>query len=245
MQYDEAFPALPPNPSGPNSGPTSGLSSPGASNKWSQKMRISSQTVTSVFHIPFEERSDRGHGERFGEVDALKACGDITKQTGAHIELSSSSRDQSLTFLVTGKQSSVVDAKREILQRFQTQAQKHINIPKEHHRFILGKQGQKLNDLEKNTATKISIPRTNEDSNVITIVGPKEGIEKAEHEIRLISDEQSKQASERISIPKKYHPFICGPFNEKSNNLAAQTGTRINIPPVSVMNDEMSVVGEK
>jgi hypothetical protein len=46
-------------------------------------------------------------------------------------------------------QSSVVDAKREILQRFQTQAQKQISIPKEHHRFILGKQGTKLNDLEK------------------------------------------------------------------------------------------------
>lgn len=244
LLYDEAFPALPPNPSGPNSGPTSGLSSPGASNKWSQKMRIGSNTVTSVFHIPFEERSDRGH-DRFGEMDALKACGEITKQTGAHIELSNSSRDQSLTFLVTGKQSSVVNAKREILQRFQTQAQKQINIPKEHHRFIIGNQGKKLAELEKNTATKISIPRPNDDSNIITITGPKEGIEKAEHEIRLISDEQSKQASERISIPKKYHPFICGPFNEKLNNLISQTGARINVPPVSVMNDEISVVGEK
>jgi len=46
-------------------------------------------------------------------------------------------------------QSSVMAAKREILQRFQTQAQKQVNIPKEHHRFILGKQGGKLGDLEK------------------------------------------------------------------------------------------------
>jgi hypothetical protein len=56
---------------------------------------------------------------------------------------------------------------------------------------------------------------------------------------------QSKQASERFSIPKKYHPFINGPFNEKVNNLVSQTGARINIPPVSVMNDEISVTGEK
>lgn len=67
-------------------------------------MRIGSNTVTFVFHIPFEERSDRGHGERFGEMDAGRACADIQKSTGAHIEMSSSSRDQSLTFLVTGKQ---------------------------------------------------------------------------------------------------------------------------------------------
>lgn len=100
-RYDEAFPALPPNPSGPNSGPTSGLSSPGGPSKWSQKMRIGSNIVTSVFNIPFEERNDRN---RFGESDALKTCADITKQTEAHIEMSSSARDQSLTFLITGKQ---------------------------------------------------------------------------------------------------------------------------------------------
>jgi len=209
MEYDEAFPALPPNPSGPNSGPTSGLSSPGASSKWSQKMRIGSNIVTSVFNIPFEERSDRGHGhgDRFGEMDAVKACAEITKQTDAHIEMSSSSRDQSLTFLITGKQPNVLAAKREILSRFQTQAQVQINIPKEHHRVILGAKGANLEKLEKSTATKISVPRPNEDSNILTIVGPREGIEKAVHEIRVVSDNLSKQASERINIPKKIPSF--------------------------------------
>lgn len=66
-------------------------------------MRIGSNIVTSVFHIPFEERSDRGHGERFGETTALKICAEISKITEAHIEMSSSSKDQSLTFLVSGK----------------------------------------------------------------------------------------------------------------------------------------------
>lgn len=46
-------------------------------------------------------------------------------------------------------QNSVIEAKREIQQRFQTQAQKQIQIPKEHHRFILGPKGEKLNKLEK------------------------------------------------------------------------------------------------
>lgn len=200
--------------------------------------------MTSVFHIPFEERKDQGHGDRFGEMDALKACAEITKQTDAHIEMSNSSRDQSLTFLITGKQASVLAAKREILARFQTQAQMQISIPKEHHRFILGRLGAKLNDLEKNTATKISVPRPNEDSNVLTIQGTREGIEKAVHEIRLISDDQSKQASETLTIPKKYHPFICGPSNMKVTALQ-ETGVRINIPPVSVQKDEIYIVGEK
>lgn len=70
------------------------------------------------------------------------------------------------------------------------QANKQVSIPKEHHRWILGKQGQRLKDLEKTTATKIQIPSVQEQSDIITITGTKEGIEKAEHEIKVISDEQ-------------------------------------------------------
>lgn len=65
-----------------------------------------------------------------------------------------------------------------------------MNIPKEHHRIILGKAGSRLQKLELETATKISIPRSEEKSNDITIVGTQEGVHKARHEIQLISDEQ-------------------------------------------------------
>lgn len=63
-------------------------------------------------------------------------------------------------------------------------------IPKEHHRFVIGKNGEKLQDLELKTATKIQIPRPDDSSNQIKITGTKEGIEKARHEILLISAEQ-------------------------------------------------------
>lgn len=42
------------------------------------------------------------------------------KETGAHIEISQA-KDQSLTFLVSGKQNEVLDARRKILTHFQTQ----------------------------------------------------------------------------------------------------------------------------
>lgn len=71
-----------------------------------------------------------------------------------------------------------------------SQSTKHINIPKEHHRWILGKQRQRLKDLEKVTSTKITVPAYQDQSDVVTITGTKEGIEKAEHDIRVISDEQ-------------------------------------------------------
>jgi len=65
-----------------------------------------------------------------------------------------------------------------------------MSIPKEHYRFILGTKGKKLAELELETCTKILIPRQEEASDVIRIMGSKEGIDKAQHEIQLISDEQ-------------------------------------------------------
>lgn len=49
------------------------------------------------------------------------------KETGAHIEISSS-RDQSLTFLVSGKQNEVLEARRKILTHFQTQVKINTKI---------------------------------------------------------------------------------------------------------------------
>lgn len=195
-----------------------------------------------VFRVPFEER--KLDSDKFGEGESIRTCQLIMKDTGAHIEISSG-KDKSLTFLVTGKVSDVLAARREILVHYQTQASKQINIPKEHHGWVLGKKGEKLRQIEKNTATKINMPMINEDSDVITIFGTKEGIEKAEHEIRTTSDEQLKKSFERITVPKIYHPFVLGPFNEQLNRIVEQTGARINVPPASVQQDDIVITGEK
>ncbi|GAB0100838.1 vigilin [Sergentomyia squamirostris] len=230
FNYDDLFPALPESS-------TPALPVPNATN-----MRVGSTIVTQVFRVPYSER--KFDSEKFGEGESLRTCQNIMKDTGAHIEISSA-KDLSLTFLVSGRHTEVLDARRKILVHFQTQANKQVPIPKEHHRWILGKKGERLKELEKVTATKISVPNISDDSELITISGTKEGIEKAEHEIRTISDEQSRKAMERISVPKIYHPFILGPFNENLNKMIEETGARINVPPQSVMKDEIVITGEK
>ncbi|XP_023947643.1 vigilin [Bicyclus anynana] len=231
--YDDLFPALPHS------------QAPVQRNiqQVTNKLRVGSSLHTQVFHVPYEERK-LDNANTFGEGESLRTCQSITKDTGAHIEISTS-KDGSLTFLITGKHSAVLDARRLILTHFQQQASKQISIPKEHHRWILGKQGQKLKDLEKVTATKISVPGIADNSETVTITGTKEGIEKAEHEIRVCSEEQSRKALERITVPKIYHPFIQGPFGERSAALTAETGARIHIPPASTQSDEIVVAGEK
>ena len=61
----------------------------------------------------------------------------------------------------------------------------------------------------------------------------------------MISDERSKQAYERLEIPKIYHPFIIGPHNENIRLFTEGSGVKVNIPPLSVMKDEISIAGEK
>uniref|UniRef100_A0A8D2LK08 Vigilin n=1 Tax=Varanus komodoensis TaxID=61221 RepID=A0A8D2LK08_VARKO len=210
---------------------------------WNKIRPIKSSIITQVFHVPLEERRYKDNSQ-FGEGDEAKVCVDIMQKTGAHIELSLA-KDQGLSIMVTGKLDSVMKARKEIVARLQTQASATVTIPKEHHRFVIGKNGEKLQELELKTATKINIPRPEDPSNQIKITGTKEGIEKARHEILLISAEQDKRAVERLTLEKAFHPFIAGAFNKVVQEIMQETGARINIPPPSVNKDEIIITGEK
>ncbi|KAL6118569.1 uncharacterized protein ACO6RY_03350 [Pungitius sinensis] len=235
--YLEAFPPLPEKeaPGGRTGEPASA---------WGSKIRpIKASVITQVFHVPLEERRYKDNSQ-FGEGEEAKVCLDIMQRTGAHIELSLA-KDQGLSIMVTGKLESVMKARKDIVARLQTQASATVAIPKEHHRFVIGKNGEKLQELELKTATKIAIPRPDDPSANIRITGTKEGIEKARHEILLISAEQDKRAVERLSLEKAFHPFIAGAHNRQVQELSQETGARISIPPPSLPKDEIVITGEK
>ncbi|XP_040437312.1 vigilin-like [Falco naumanni] len=234
--YEEAFPALPEKapcleaarePAGP----------------WSKIRPIKASVITQVFHVPLEERKYKDM-DQLGESKQAKICLDIMQKTGAHLELSLA-KDQGLSIVVSGKPEAVTKAQQQIVARLQTQASATVAIPKEHHRFVIGKKGEKLQDLKLKTATKMQVPRPDDPSNQIKISGTKEGIEKARHEILLISAEQGKRAVERLDVEKVYHPFIAGPYNKLVRELMQDTGTRIHIPPPSVNKTEIVFTGEK
>lgn len=177
--------------------------------------------------------------DKFGESESLRKCQHIMKDTGANIEISSA-KDMTLTFVITGKHTEVAEARRKILIHFQQQSNKQISVPKEYHRFVLGKKGDRLKELEINTATKISLPNSSDESELVTITGTREGIDKAEHEIRMIVQDQSKKSVDTAKIPKHYHLFIAGPNNESLNALCEETDTKIALKKGDIM-----ITGEK
>lgn len=248
LTYSEAFPPLPGAAAGGNDVNTIVPASPKnfGGNQWN-KMSVRSSTTTQAFSVPVEERRFREISEQqFGERgrEQAKICAEIMSKTGVKIEMSLA-KDQSLNFIVSGKLDAVKKARKDIVQQLQTTSSGSLRIPKEHHRFILGPKAVKLAELELATATKITIPRANDASDIIEISGTREGIERAKQEIQLISDEQSKLATERLQIPKIYHPFICGPDNQIVHELSEQTGAHIRVPPHSQVKDEIVVSGDK
>lgn len=241
ISYDEVFPALPDSATHHHQVSSAGnVSSIG---QRTSKMRVGSSDITQIVKVKAEERK-YDENDSFGEKESVRTCKNITKDTNAIIEMSIS-KDQSLTFLVTGKPDNVNEARRKILIHFQTQANKSVMIPKEHHKWVLGKMGQRLKDLERETETKITVPSMSDPSETITVVGVKEGIERAVHEIRMISIEQSKKAFERVTVPKIYLPFVCGPNNVQLNQMMSATGTKITILPPSIAKDEITIAGDK
>jgi len=251
--YDDLFPSLQAPANLKRGGEGEGGASPHGGAWGSRKPVLMSSTVTQVLNIPMAERRSGvvgGEGASassgFGDVDSTKILKNVMEKSGAKIEMSSS-RDQSLTFLITGKSDAVLKARRDLFAQFQTQQVQTLSVPKEHHRYILGRGGTKLKELEQRTSTNISMPKVTDTGNdTISISGPKDGIEKAMHEISLISDQQSKQAYEVLPILKIYHPFINGPNGDYVKKMMADhPNVKVNIPPLSVIKDEIAVAGEK
>lgn len=238
VTYNDLFPALP--DSGTEDAGTSG---PAPQNRWAQMMRGGSSNVTQVFHVPFEDR--RSDGCRFGDNSSARVCSEIMQKTSTTIECSTG-RDQALTFLVTGKQANIMKAKRLIMERFLTTGSQEVKIPKSHHRFILGRGAARLRELEQATATKIQVPSEGDSSEMVSVSGARDDVDRAIHELKAISDQQAKQSRVTVTVPKKYHPFICGAHNENITRWTSENpGVRVDVPPPSVMQDDIAVAGEK
>lgn len=232
--YDTVFPSLPSNGVAFNT-----------NSVWNSQSSLSitrHQNVTQTIHVPYAERKHRDQ-KSFG-FDANKKCEEIAGKFGVKVEICGS-KDQSLNVVISGSEQKVAEAKKAIVAELQAERDHKIQVPKDQHKYLIGKSGSVLNKLQDKTCTKIQIPRSDSNSDIITITGPKEGIKLAIMEIKQICDEQSKTAYEKLNIPKLYHPWIRGFNNEIANDISNRSGAKINIPPPQIDKDEIAVSGDR
>uniref|UniRef100_A0A183C4E2 Vigilin n=1 Tax=Globodera pallida TaxID=36090 RepID=A0A183C4E2_GLOPA len=206
---------------------------------------IKSSVITEAFKLSAEERASRGFGKTFGTAsEEQQKCNQIAKLTGTTIELNEA-KDQSITILISGKQKCVEDARTRLVRELQTQATVKLDIPKDYHSYVIGKQGIKLRQLEHKFLCRIHMPGREEKSDTIRIVGPNEYILEAAKHIQGIADEMAKQKTEALDIPRTFYPWIRGINNEKLDELVRRTGAKVNIPPTHANNETIIVTGER
>ena len=153
--YGEAFPAL-----------GGGAPIPGKEVVWggaNQRIKRIKPTATTItLKIPFEERRFRpGHqmeviGKGTSAEREKTECQKIMAETKTTIEYSQR-RDGSIDVFISGKSTSIAEAKKNLLANLTQQGSIDVSIPRQHHRFVLGKGGEKLKAIQEATGAKIQV----------------------------------------------------------------------------------------
>lgn len=236
--YADLFPELEP----------SGKSVTTSGSLWSTPVgALKPSTTTQVFQIAVEEQKISKQPGAFPGNEARQmrqAIQDVMQQTGTQIDLSHS-RDDTLCVVVSGKATSVEQAKLLLLRRLQKQAEKTIVVPKEHFATIIGRKGEKLKKIQDETGTRVKIPSADSQSNEVVITGTVEGVNNAAEKILDISDKEAKRDRVKLEILKAYQALIAGYKNETLKRIQQATGANIHFPPPSKDIDEVVVSGEK
>eukprot|EP00043_Microstomoeca_roanoka_P000947 m.30138 g.30138 ORF g.30138 m.30138 type:complete len:1204 (-) comp10580_c0_seq1:246-3857(-) len=235
--YTEAFPSL--GSSAPT--PRPAVSAPRIrgvvkrSNNITETVEIPKEEQRFAQERPSRNKSNRGPVERFLSEVGVKCRVNITHSIG---------RASSLVISLQGAPEAVADAKKQVLSRLQTQASIEIDIPKEHHRFIIGPEGSNLKKLSSKYSVRVFMPK-NEGPQTIKIVGTAVNCRQAAEDIQRISFERAKTDSRKLQIRKAYHPLVAGPGNEVIKRITEQTGVKIHVPPPAVEKDEITVSGDR
>ena len=66
-----------------------------------------------------------------------------------------------------------------------------LPIFKQFHKFIIGKGGATIRQIRQDTNTRVDLPASGSDSDVILLTGRKEDVEKAQAKIQQIQSEQA------------------------------------------------------
>lgn len=194
-------------------------------------------------------RNERKHSASLAasSQEIRRQCIAVANMTKTNISYSQN-KDDSLQVIIKGpNDAACTQAKAKIRQVLQSQESLDINIEKKYHRYILGRQGNSLRELEANTGTKVRIPGPSDASSIISISGPKEGITQARTGILDIVKRQGSRAVEKLEIPKLYHQFIAGAYNKTKERIESQCGiVKVNIPPNNKPEaTEISITGDK
>lgn len=120
----------------------------------------------------------------------------------------------------------------DIVAKLADERSKDIIIDQKFHSNLIGKGGKTLNEIRaKFNNVQINIPAAQEKSDIVTIRGNKNDVEKCyKHLQQLVKDMQESNYKEEMPIVKEFHRIIIGKGGALIKKIRDDTHTRIDIP---------------
>ena len=122
-----------------------------------------------------------------------------------------------------------------------------IIIDQKFHRSIIGAGGDNINEIRENFSdVQILFPDSSKKSNVVTIRGPKEEVDKCFAHLKKYAAEVA-AANYQIELPiiKKFHRNIIGKGGQNVKKIKDETSTTIKIPTEGSPSDVIVITGYK
>merc|ERR1712223_687606 len=102
--------------------------------------------------------------------------------------------------------------------------QTKVPIFKQFHKFVIGKGGANIRRIRDETDTRIDLPDSTTDSDMITITGKKENVVKAVEAIQQIQSEMANIVAKEIMIPAKIHNTVIGAGGKLIQSIMSECG---------------------
>merc|ERR1711884_338663 len=122
--------------------------------------------------------------------------------------------------------------------------QTKVPIFKQFHKFVIGKGGANIRRIRDETDTRIDLPDSTTDSDMITITGKKENVVKAVEAIQQIQSEMANIVTKEIMIPAKIHNTMIGAGGKLIQSIMSECGgVAIKFPENGSGSDKVTVRG--
>jgi predicted RNA-binding protein YlqC (UPF0109 family) len=120
-----------------------------------------------------------------------------------------------------------------------------VSVMKKFHKNIIGKDGTVINQIRRDTSTRIEMPSEAGGSDSITIIGLKANAEKAKKKILEIESQLANIMERTIDIPFKQHKALIGRAGAHIKAIVAECGDNITIHFPQDGGNKVAIRGDK
>jgi len=173
----------------------------------------------------------------------MSECGDV------HIRFPAEGSNSD-TITIRGTKEDVEKAEEQLKklgeERLESSFTAEVTAKPEHHRFLIGRGGINIRKVREKTGARIIFPtRLDENQEIITIIGKKEGVEEAKADLMSKISELNNIVQSEVSVDPKHHKHFVARRAQVLNDISDEFGG-VNISlPKDLASSKISLKGAR